>query len=356
MNLTYKSPSLKLSGAIAPAEGELDQGVPWHYGDPLREQKYLSEAKGLVDLSHYGVIEITGEDRLTFLHSLTSAHILRGKPTESLITLLLSPHGHIEHLLKVIFSEAALWIIVEPTTKEKILSYFRSMIFMSRVEINEVSDKYAVLAEPIRSLIPNTPTWLTPENYENLPIKDAGFSAGGDPNKYLKTRPATFAAREFLIPREELESHLKNAEYLVGTWALNALRIAAGVVREGVDFDHKTLPHEVGLIGNAVHLEKGCYRGQETVARVHNLGRPPRKLVLLHLDGLAERLPKLGSEVTEEDKVIGIVGSAVRHFEFGPIALALVKAKTHEGIRVVIDSIAGSLQEIVTTEPNTVIT
>ena len=134
------------------------------------------------------------------------------------------------------------------------------------------------------------------------------------------------------------------------------MRIAAGAVREGVDFDHKTLPHEVGLIGNAVHLEKGCYRGQETVARVHNLGRPPRKLVLLHLDGLAERLPKLGSEVTEEDKVIGFVGSAVRHFEFGPIALALVKAKTHEGIRVVIDSIAGSLQEIVTTEPNKVIT
>lgn len=352
MNLTYKSLSLSFAGAIAPAEGELDQGVPWHYGDPLREQKYLAEGKGLVDLSHYGVIEISGEDRLTFLHSLTTAHILRGKPGESLITLLLSPHGHIEHMLKVIFGESSIWLIVEPESKEKILSYFQSMIFMSRVVIQDISEDYAVLFEPIHSLKEGTPTWLTPDNFSNIAIKDAGFSAGGDPNKYLKPRPAIYEGREFLVKRSELSNFLNNAELLVGTWALTASRIAAGVVREPIDFDHKTLPHEVGLIGNAVHLEKGCYRGQETVARVHNLGRPPRKLVMLHLDGLAERLPKAGSEVMVQGQAVGFVGSSARHFEFGPIALALVKGKTLDGVEVVVDSIAGSLQEVVTLEQN----
>jgi folate-binding protein YgfZ len=348
MNLTYKSISLEKSGAVAPEENSLDSGVPWHYGDPLREQRLLSEKSGLVDLSHMGVIKLSGDDRLTFLHSLTSAHILRSKPSESLLSLLLSPNGHIEHMLKVIIQKDELWLIVEPFAKEAIIKYFTSMIFMSKVEIQDASDEYAVIFEPIHELKGEHPTWLTPGNFSNHPIVDAGFSAGGDPNKYLKTRAAIYEGREFLIKRSQLADYLESASNLIGTWALEAIRVAAGVVREGFDFDHKTLPHEVGLIGNAVHLEKGCYRGQETVARVHNLGRPPRKLVLLYLDGLAERLPKMGSEVKLGELVIGYVGTSVRHFEFGPIALASVKAKTLDQSNVEVDAIAGSLQEVVT--------
>ena len=74
-------------------------------------------------------------------------------------------------------------------------------------------------------------------------------------------------------------------------WAYEALRIAAGVPRIGLDTDHRTIPNEIGLLGVAVHLDKGCYRGQETVARVHTLGRPPRRLVRLHLDGSVDALP-----------------------------------------------------------------
>src|SRR5207302_1548626 len=77
---------------------------------------------------------------------------------------------------------------------------------------------------------------------------------------------------------------------VAGMWAYEAARIAAYVPRPGVDTDHKTLPHEAGLIETAVHLNKGCYRGQETVARVHNLGHPPRRLVFLHLDGGAVKV------------------------------------------------------------------
>jgi hypothetical protein len=92
-----------------------------------------------------------------------------------------------------------------------------------------------------------------------------------------------------------------------------------------VDTDHRTIPNEMGWIGPAVHLDKGCYRGQETVARVHTLGRPPRRLVLLHLDGTENRLPSVGAELKHAGKVVGSVGSSARHHELGPIALGLVK-------------------------------
>jgi folate-binding protein YgfZ len=112
---------------------------------------------------------------------------------------------------------------------------------------------------------------------------------------------------------------------MAGMWAYEALRIAAHQPRLGLDTDHRTIPHEVGWIESAVHLDKGCYRGQETVARVHNLGHPPRRLVLLHLDGSADRLPGHGDPVENDGAQVGFVGSAARHYDLGPIALALVK-------------------------------
>ena len=97
----------------------------------------------------------------------------------------------------------------------------------------------------------------------------------------------------------------------------------------GIETDHRTIPHELGWIGPAVHLDKGCYRGQETVARVQNLGRPPRRLVLLHLSGETDELPPPGTPVApagvEKARPIGFLGTAVHHWEDGPIALAVIK-------------------------------
>ncbi len=113
-----------------------------------------------------------------------------------------------------------------------------------------------------------------------------------------------------------------------GVWAYEAHRVAALRPRLGVDTDERTIPHEVGWIGGpgegAVHLDKGCYRGQETVARVHNLGKPPRMLVLLHLDGSADR-PSTGDAVLAGGRAVGRLGTVVEHVDLGPVALALVK-------------------------------
>jgi folate-binding protein YgfZ len=177
------------------------------------------------------------------------------------------------------------------------------MQFMLRVEISNVTSQFAVVWEPIAAVDPLHPTWLVPEPF-------AGRGLLG---------------REVIIPRANLNSRLEKAPAQSGSWALEALRVAATMPRMGAETDHKTLPHEVGWIGSAVHLQKGCYRGQETVARVQNLGKPPRRLVLLHLDGSAEILPGHGAPVFAGDKEVGWVGTGARHYEFGPVATAIVK-------------------------------
>ena len=125
------------------------------------------------------------------------------------------------------------------------------------------------------------------------------------------------------------------AEQPAGTWAYEALRVAAGRPRLGFDTDHKTIPAEVDWIGVAVHLQKGCYRGQETVARVYNLGQPPRRLVRLHLDGSADALPSRGDALQLDGRTVGFVGTVAQHYELGPIALGLVKRKVTDDAAVV---------------------
>jgi folate-binding protein YgfZ len=117
-----------------------------------------------------------------------------------------------------------------------------------------------------------------------------------------------------------------------------------------VDTDHRTIPNEMGWIGPAVHLEKGCYRGQETVARVHTLGRPPRRLTLLHLDGTENRLPPQGSDVLWDGKAVGFAGSSARHHELGPIALGLLKRNVPVDAPLTVDGIPAGQEVLVDPE------
>jgi folate-binding protein YgfZ len=130
-------------------------------------------------------------------------------------------------------------------------------------------------------------------------------------------------------------------------WAFEALRVAAHEPRLNRETHHRTIPHEVAWIGPAVHLQKGCYRGQETVARVHNLGRPPRRLVLLHVDGSTNHLPAHGAEVQVDGRTVGFIGSAVHHYELGPVALAIVKRNVDASATLTVDGVAAAQEVIV---------
>ena len=290
-NLLPASPLLSREGAVA--ADPPDAGVAAHYGDPYREQRALAAGEAWVDLSHRPVLRVSGPDRLTWLHSLTSQHLTLLAPGRPVQALVLSPHGHVEHVLDAVDDGVTFWAHLEPGTEEALVGYLDSMRFWSQVEV-EVSPAYAVVLGP-------------------SPVPGA------------VTRPVADGVESF-VPRADLADVL--AGPMAGVWAAEALRIAAGRPRLGLETDHRTIPHEIGLLETGVHLDKGCYRGQETVARVHNLGRPPRRLVLLHLDGSDSELPGPGDPVLLDERVVGRVTSSARHYELGPIALAVVKRST----------------------------
>ena len=298
------SPLLSLPGAVGGAG--LDAPVAAHYGSLYGEQKVLEGGEGFVDLSHHDVVRVSGPDRLQWLHDLTTQHFLHLPPKTWTVALVLSPQGHVEHAFAGVDDGESFTAATEPGAAAALVEFLDRMRFMSRVE---VSDETAELAL----------TFRPPAGHE-------------------------------LVPREQLTAYAEAVGPACGLWAYEALRIARGEPRLGLDTDQRTIPNEVGWIGTAVHMDKGCYRGQETVARVHNLGRPPRRLTLLHLDGSENRLPVVGSELRSGEKVVGFVGTSARHHELGPIALALVKRNVPLDAQLEVDGLPAAQEVVVDPE------
>ncbi|WP_309650125.1 folate-binding protein [Nocardioides sp.] len=295
---------LHLPGAVS-GDG-IDAPVAAHYGSFNTEQRFLEAGEGFVDLSHRDVVRISGPDRLTWLHNLTTQHFTDLQPGTWTQALILSPTGHVEHELRGVDDGESFTAHTEPGASGPLIAFLERMKFMTRVEVTDETASYAV-------------TWRPAAGYQ-------------------------------LVPRDQLDAFAEAAGPPAGLWAFEALRIARGEPRFGLDTDHRTIPNEVGWIGPAVHLDKGCYRGQETVARVHTLGRPPRRLVLLHLDGTENRLPTRGSDLLLGEKVVGVVGSSARHHELGPIALALVKRNVALDAQLTTDDMPAAQEVVVDPE------
>ena len=317
-----------LSSTAVLGAGDLAE-TPIHYGAPLREQRVLEEKDGLVDLAHLRVLRLSGPDRLTWLNSITTQKIDTLATGVSTETLVLDPNGRIEGWLKLVDDGEALWAISDLNT-DATLEFLRKMVFMMRVEIEDLSDDYqcfgAITALP--DALPVTRTWSDPwphigsgsASYAQI---DIGHDVAGTDHPGLET-PFVIG----IVKRSDLQGLSANSFDMVGFDAWEALRIAAW--RPGRnEIDHKALVGELDLLRTAVHLAKGCYRGQEAVARVHNLGQPPRRLTFVHLDGSGHIAPDPGTEVLAEvrgsERPVGTLTSVTVHWELGPIGLAVVK-------------------------------
>ncbi|HWJ53349.1 MAG TPA: folate-binding protein [Propionibacteriaceae bacterium] len=307
----------------------IDAGAPWHFGDPMREQRLLDSGDGAVDLSHRGVVTVTGPDRLSWLHSLTTQHLDALQPGLGVTTLVLSPQGHIEHVLYGVDDGETFWAHTEPGAAGPLVAWLDRMRFLMRVEVADRTDAYAVV-------------WTAGNSAES----NRGASGAGTTTRVAAD---SLGGRELFVPRDQLSAVLSDAPR-AGMWAYEARRIAAGVPRIGLDTDHRTIPNEVGLLGVAVHLDKGCYRGQETVARVHTLGRPPRRLVRLHLDGSVDALPEPGTVVELDGRPVGFVGGTARNYELGPIGLGLLKRNVDPEAELLVAGIAAGQEALVDPE------
>ena len=278
--------------AVLVEEGP-DKGAIWHFGEPTKEQRALAAGQAWADLSHHEIVAVSGVDRLTWLHSLTTQHLEKLAPGLWQEALILDPQGHIEYQFYLVDDDTTTWLCVDPGRAVALLEYLQKMKFMLRVDVRDASAEYALLRAP--------------------GITD---KLGGP---YV------------LVPRLELaqaKEKLAATASQVGTWALDAQRVAAGRARIGFETDHKSIPNELGLLNIAVHMNKGCYRGQETVAKIANLGNPPRRLVLLHLDGSVVTMPPVGADIEKDGVKVGFVGTVARHYELGTIALGIVKRNT----------------------------
>ena len=347
-------------GALAP--DSVDAPVAAHYGDPMREQRILDTEVGLVDRSHRDVVAVPGEERLSWLHNLTTQHLTTLRAGQGTELLVLSPHGHIEQHAVVAEDGTTTWLDTEPGAGDGLLAYLEKMRFFTRVEPCAATAERAVF-----SLVgPAAADAVAALGVADLtgprvaPVPGPKFSAGVVP-----PRPtAEYDVRPFgtgglarwgrfgvdlLVPRAEVAGMTAALAAAgvpqVGLWAYEAIRVAARVPRLGWETDHRTIPAEAGFTAPAVHLDKGCYRGQETVARVHHLGRPPRRLVLLHLDGIAtDQPPERGTAVTDASgRSVGFVGTAVRHHELGMIALALVKRNVPDDAALMVAESAAAI-------------
>ena len=341
------SPLLARHGAVGGAGP--DAGVAWHYGDPTAEQRALASGSAVVDLSHYGVVRVAGPDRLTWLHSITSQDVAGLAPATSTELLVLSPQGHIEHAAGVVDDGEATWLITEGSHAPTLAAWLDRMKFMLRVEVADATGDWAVLGEPVDA--EGAPgrgvTWRDPWPH----TAPGGTRYGPDDDAHPG---ADRAWRLVLVPRTGLDAAVAEREAagwrLAGTWATEAARVAAWRPRLGREVDQRSIPHELDWLRTAVHLDKGCYRGQETVARVHNMGRPPRRLVMLHLDGSGHLLPREGAPVNVGARVVGTVTSVARHHELGPIALAVLKRSAPQDVDLLVECEGGAVaarQEVI---------
>jgi folate-binding protein YgfZ len=289
-----------------------DKGAIWHFGTPAQEQRALADGKAWADLSHLSIIEVSGDDRIKWLHDLTTQHLLNLPAGDWLPAMILDHNGHVEYQFNLVDDGSKTFIVIDPGYAEGLLAYLLKMRFMLKVDARDASADFSVLRAP-----------------------GAATVIGGP-----------YA----LVPRAELDSMkqiFNESAKEVGTWALDAERVAAGRPRHGIDTDHKAIPNELGVLNKDVHMNKGCYRGQETVAKIFNLGAPPRRLVMLHLDGSAVVFPAPGTPVELDGNQVGFLGTVARHHELGPIALALVKRSTPTDATLTVDGVTAAQEVIV---------
>lgn len=353
MYLSEPSPIIKHVTGASTESGGAATGYgatsAWHYGKPLVEQSNLEKrgALGLVDYWDQMSIRISGPERLKWLNSLISQKVNAMQPCTASQGLILDAQGRVEHSFGIVALENSLVLTTDAEHVEALASYLQRMIFWAEVTVE-------ILDETCLTVLGTFTDFgeLDAQAGSGCPPMPGSLPTLNEVTHWSISTLGKLTTLHLWMPRAKVVvvwDQLTKVAQPTGRLATEALRIAARIPDLRVDLDERTIPHEVGFFlsnnnegatrletaeegpsDGAVHLNKGCYRGQETVSRVQNLGKPPRKLVLLHLDGSANTLPAVGSELQAGGRTVGRLGSSAQHSDYGPIALALVKRNVVE--------------------------
>lgn len=329
--------------------------VALHYGNPGTEERALARGAAFTDLSDREIVQLAGADRLKLLESLTSQRVEDLAPGQTRELLLLSPQGHIENQALAADDGESCWLLCDAGYGQAFADFLTRMRFMMQVEAAVRPDlgavgMYAKPGEspfealalpggadsmPGESAVPNQSTGAPDQASAPLPIwadpwpdlEPHGALYGPEPERH----PARFRRLHIAaVPRESLlavaHTLIENGIRPAGSLAAEAIRVVSWRPRMGTEgAAPKAIAHELDWLRTAVHLDKGCYRGQETIAKVVNLGRPPRRLTMLYLEGAYGELPEPGTPVEWNGRTAGVVTSSVRSVDDGPVALALLR-------------------------------
>ena len=355
-------------------------GATAHFGDPSGEQWALEGGRALVRRPDLAVIAVSGADRLTWLTSLASQIVTGLVPGASRELLILSPEGRVEHWAGASDDGETLHLIVERADLSGFVEFLDSMRFALRVSVAErdVAVFSSVRAgantpEAVAGLPGHLWTWedpwpgvvdggaayfqgerhpgaRTPMMFHAVSRQaadefEAAWLAGGAASGAAEAHAAPSSAPPGA--RSSTPSPAGGKRRRAGYLAWEAMRIAAWKPRLGRETDARAIPPEVDWLRSAVHTTKGCYRGQETIARVINLGRPPRRLTYLQLDGSRGDLPAPGTPIEVGGRQVGVITSSARHADEGPIALALIARAVPVTTVFNIDGVAAAQEEIV---------
>lgn len=283
-------------------------------GDFYRLQRQILSGAVVIQDHESAVLRVTGGDRLIWLDSIVTQQLKDVIPGETTEALLLDPQGRIEHSFLLTDDGRSSWLL---TRKEKIFAlekWLQSMVFRMNVSVHF----------PEKLLLFSSPNIDSLRNLERVALFSDPWPKVGAESVGLmqENHPGSTWSMMTVAVEEDQQSSLVVPQ--VGPEFCEPLKIAAARPTMD-DVDDKSIPHELDWLRTAVNLNKGCYRGQESVAKVHNLGQPPRRLTLLHLDGSLSQLPEKGDEVFHEALTAGRISRAAWHYEEGPIALALLK-------------------------------
>jgi glycine cleavage T protein (aminomethyl transferase) len=358
--------------------------APEHFGNPLREQALLAQGQAWAWLSR-DVVEVSGADRLSYLTTVSS-QVLTDLENDGHCrqVLFLDANGHILYAALAVAAlmpdsgEQSVLLLVDAGCGEGLAQLLNSRRFMLRVQAQvrpnwqvagAIGDGVQKLAGVVENLVttwrdpwpgitPGGSTYFTGTRHPGANYRaggvvvalEAGQTAPGqeqapgqeitpgqasDPSQVAASGQEAAPGQEHALAPSQAPAagDLIQAGDLtqVGELAWEALRIEAGLPRWAREVDARAIPNELDWLRTGVHLNKGCYPGQETIARTVNLGRPPRRLVQLQLAGWQGQLPEVGARVylpvgdNPAGKAVGTITSVARHWELGNIALALVR-------------------------------
>lgn len=305
--------------------------MPDHYGDPMAEHNAVRTGVGLIDLSHRGVLRITGPDRVTFLHNLVTNDIRSLSPGMGCYATILNPKGRIVADMRVYVLRDSLLLDTEPELPEKLYTTLDRYLIADDVVLENVTERVGSLG----TYGPHSSTFVRTLFGIELPEEEHHFilrDFGGGTLLIARNEMTGEVGYDLFAPMEVLvglwETLCEKGRSMgirpVGLHALNTLRIETGIPRYGVDMDEEIIALEARLEQRAISFTKGCYIGQEVVARATYRGHVNRLLSGLQVEG--ETVPSRGDKVFDDDREVGYITSAILSPTFNrPIALAYLR-------------------------------